>query len=168
MVMNQWAKSCQLTIQLTGIDANPFMINDANNKSRTAGNIEYINTNIFSPEFSQMQFDIITINSVCHHFKDASLITLFRQLASQARLAVIINELHRHWLSYYGIKWITRIFNFSYLTKHDAPLSVLRAFRKKELIDILKQSQLNSYQINWAWAFRWVAIIWCSKEKGNP
>lgn len=168
MVMNQWAKSYQFTIQLIGVDANPFMINYAKTKSRTASNIEYKNINIFSSEFSQMQFDIITINSVCHHFNDASLTDLFRQLANQARLAVIINDLHRHWLSYYGIKWIARIFNFSYLTKHDAPLSVLRAFRKQELIDLLKQSHLNSYQIHWAWAFRWVAIIWCSKEKGAP
>lgn len=165
MLMEQWAKSRKLTIDFIGIDANPYMIQYAINKSRTANNIEYKVMNILSPEFAQIQFDIITVNSVCHHFKDNTLISLFKQLTKQARLAVIINDLHRHWLSYYGIKFVAKIFRFSRLTSIDAPLSVLRSFRKNELLTLLQKSQLTSYQLSWAWLFRWVIIIWSANER---
>jgi len=161
LIMQRWAASHQINIHIIGIDANPYMIQHANKKLHTANNIEYKVMNIFSPEFAQMQFDIITINSVCHHFNDDTLAKFFTQLAKQARLAVIFNDLQRHWLSYHGIKIIAKLLHFSYLTQADAPLSVLRAFRKKELIAILNQAQVNLYQIRWAYAFRWVIIIWC-------
>ncbi len=158
--VDQWAKSKNLTVELVGIDANPFMIEYATLKSGNYPNIHYKVINIFSHEFSTMRFDIVCINSSCHHFSDEDLVNLFKGLKEQTKLAIIINDLQRHWFSYYAIKLITKLFNISYLAKHDAPLSVLRAFRKNELANILKLANLQSFRIKWAWAFRWNVIVW--------
>jgi hypothetical protein len=45
------------------------------------------------------------------------------------------------------------------MVKIDAPLSVLRGFKKQELIDILKQAGITRYTLKWKWAFRWELII---------
>jgi hypothetical protein len=45
------------------------------------------------------------------------------------------------------------------MVKYDAPLSVLRAFRKKELIGILQAAGITRYTLRWMWAFRWQIIV---------
>lgn len=160
-VMADWAKTKNVELELIGIDANCHVILHAINKSQQYPTISYQVIDIFSPEFAAMQFDIVTINSVTHHFTDAALVDLFKSLSKQTNLAIIVNDLQRHWFSYYFIKYITMLPQFSYLVKHDAPLSVLRAFTKHELEIILKQADISDYELRWAWAFRWKLIIWC-------
>jgi hypothetical protein len=43
--------------------------------------------------------------------------------------------------------------------KNDAPLSVLRGFKKKELEEVLKKAGITDYSIHWKWAFRWLIIV---------
>jgi 2-polyprenyl-3-methyl-5-hydroxy-6-metoxy-1,4-benzoquinol methylase len=163
-IINHWAKSKKISVKLIGFDANPFMIQYAIEKSHSCSNIDYQVLDIYSLEFKQLQFDIIILNSLCHHFSNPSLITLYQQLITQTRLAIIINDLQRHWISYYAIKWLSKLLNFSNLAKHDGALSVLRAFRKQELVDLLCLANIPSYQIRWRWAFRWELIIWLSNQ----
>jgi hypothetical protein len=66
--------------------------------------------------------------------------------------------LQRHPLAYYSIKILTRLFSKSYLVKNDAPLSVLRGFHKKELVNILQAANIASFSIEWRNAFRWLVV----------
>jgi 2-polyprenyl-3-methyl-5-hydroxy-6-metoxy-1,4-benzoquinol methylase len=173
----KWAAHKQIKIKLIGFDANACVLNCAVEKSHQYPNIEYHKYNILSSDFKTMQFDITTLNSFCHHLDDATLIKLLSQLQKQSNLAVIINDLHRHWLPYWSIKLISKWLNFSYLAQHDGPLSVLKAFKKKELISLAHSIKLASNEsakpnttvpsffIRWSWAFRWQIIMWCSVIK---
>lgn len=162
--IHQWAKLKNVEVELIGIDANSFMVNYAIEKSRPYPNLQYRVLNIFSPEFKKIPFDIVTMNTVCHHFSDAELVTLFSELKKQVSLAVIINDLQRHRISYVAIKCLSILFNFSYLARHDGPLSVLRAFHKIELMALLEKANINFYHIKWRWAFRWEVIIPLTNE----
>jgi hypothetical protein len=94
-----------------------------------------------------------------HHFTTKQLIDIFTLLKEQAKLGIVINDLHRHWLAYYSIKFLTKLFSKSSMVKYDAPLSVLRGFRKKELIEILQKAGVENYSLKWKWAFRWQLVI---------
>ena len=155
----KWAKKNGLETELTGVDANAFMLHYAAPKCQQFSNIQFQQADIFSPEFKQQQFDILTCSLFCHHFSDEPLTQLIKQLYQQAKVAVIINDLERHPLAYYSIKTLTQLFSKSYLEKNDAPLSVLRAFRKKELEAILQTAGINNYQLSWLWAFRWQLVL---------
>jgi hypothetical protein len=39
---------------------------------------------------------------------------------------------------------------------------VLRAFKKKELVEILQNAGLKSFTIRWKWAFRWQVLVYTS------
>ncbi|MBX3709965.1 MAG: methyltransferase domain-containing protein [Gammaproteobacteria bacterium] len=160
--MDKWVQRKKISAELIGVDANQFMINYGIEKSSAHQNIQYKMLDIFSNEFAKIQFDIICLNNICHHFNDEEFIHLLKQLAKQTQLAIIVNDLHRHWFSYFAIKGITTVLPFSYLSRHDGPLSVLRAFTKQELVHILREAHLNKYQIRWAWTFRWAVIIMLS------
>ena len=158
--VHDWTQVKYLNVELIGIDANPFMAQYALEKSQAFGKIRFETANVFSDTFKTMRFDIVCINSFCHHLGNADLIKLLKQLKTQTSTAIIINDLHRHWIAYWSIKWISQILGFSYLAKHDGPLSVLRAFKKRELINLFKLANFDHYRICWHWAFRWEVILW--------
>ena len=84
---------------------------------------------------------------------------MMQWMAKNAVLGFYINDLHRHPLAYYFIKSATKIFSRSYLVKNDAPLSVLRGFRKKEWREILQNAGIMNYTIKWKWAFRHLVVV---------
>jgi len=155
----RWAEQKSITVQLTGIDANAFMVQYAQEQCNRFSNITIEQHDVFSETFATEKYDILVCSLFCHHFTDEQLTRLFRQLHEQATIAVIINDLHRHWFAYYSIKSITAVFSGSRLVKHDAPLSVLRAFKCDELEHLVQQAGIKKYSLRWMWAFRWQLLL---------
>jgi len=145
--------------ELVGIDANPYIIDYAKSNTKDHPEIHYQAWNIFSEQFRQQQYDIILCTLFTHHFTDEELVQLLSQMKSQARLGLVINDLHRHWLAYYSIKFLTRFFSKSYMVKNDGPVSVLRGFSRHNWRSILAKAGIKEYSLNWRWAFRWELVI---------
>lgn len=144
---------------LVGIDANPHVIEFARAHTPSACRISYAALDIFSEEFARLKFDVVIGTLFFHHFTNEELVRFFFRLKDRVRLGIIINDIHRHWFAYYSIKWLTRIFSKSEMVRNDAPLSVLRAFRKRELETIFEKAGIVRYKIKWCWAFRWQVIV---------
>jgi 2-polyprenyl-3-methyl-5-hydroxy-6-metoxy-1,4-benzoquinol methylase len=155
----RWARRRQIAVELTGVDANDFMVQYARHRCAAYPEIEIEQQDVFSEEFARQPYDIVVCSLFCHHFTNVQLVQMLRQLYSQAQLAVIVNDLHRHWLAYYAIKYITAAFSRSHLVKNDAPLSVWRAFRRKELQQLVEQTGVPTYSLRWMWAFRWQLLL---------
>ncbi len=161
----RWAEKEHYQVELTGIDANPYITHLASNNCRDYANINFETLDIFSRQFSEKKFDIITGTLLIHHFPEEQLIQFFKQVQSQCIMGAVINDLHRHWLAYHSIKILTRIFSQSAMVKFDAPLSVARAFKRHELEILLKTARIGHYQLHWHWAFRWQLVM--VREKSN-
>ncbi|WP_338761589.1 methyltransferase domain-containing protein [Bernardetia sp. ABR2-2B] len=156
----KWFDKKNITTKLTGIDANDFMINYAQNKSKDFPQISYEKLNVFDIDSSnENKYDWATMSLFCHHFTDEELISIFKNVSKLTSKGFIINDLHRNPIAYYSIYFLTRLFNGSYLVKNDAPLSVLRAFKKQDLITLLEQAGIKKYRIKWQWAFRFQVIV---------
>ncbi len=151
-------------IQLTGIDANLHIVGYAKRQSTYFENLHFEAINVFSNEFNHQSFDIIIATLFLHHFSDGELVNLFTSMKKQAKIGIIVNDIHRHPLAYFSIKWLTSLFSKSSIVKFDAPLSVLRAFTRKELELILYKAGIENYELEWKWAFRWQLIIFCGKD----
>lgn len=158
-LIRKWLDKKKMEGVLTGIDANPNVVKYAVAHTEASSRIKYESLNIFSDEFKNRQFDIVTGTLFFHHFTTEQLTAFFTQLRKQVSVGLVINDIHRHWFSYYSIKWLTRLFSRSPMVKHDAPQSVLRAFKKDELLEILNHSGLDYSLIRWRWAFRWQVIV---------
>ena len=146
-------------INLIGIDANPNITLFAEMHSKEYRNIQFEAVNIFSKEFQQKKFDIVLATLFFHHFNDEQLATFLKQLKSQVRIGIVINDIHRHFLAYHSIRLLTKFFSTSSMVKYDAPLSVLRAFTKQDLVNILHKAGIHNYSLKWRWAFRWQIVI---------
>lgn len=164
-LMAQWGRRKKIPLHLVGIDANAFMIDYAQERSEKYPEISYEQRDVFSADFQAQDYDLVTCSLFCHHFTDEELIILFQKLHQEVKQAIIINDLHRHALAYYGIYFLTRLFRGSYLVKHDGPLSVLRAFKYPEIQQLLQASQIERSEIRWLWAFRYQVICFGENYK---
>ncbi|MEO7394626.1 MAG: SAM-dependent methyltransferase, partial [Chitinophagaceae bacterium] len=104
----------------------------------------------------EKQPTVIFSSLFCHHFTDEQLVPMLQWLMKNSNKGFFINDLQRHWLAYYLIKYITRFFSKSYLVKNDASLSVSRGFTKEEWQQLFKDAGINNYQLTWKWAFRYL------------
>jgi ubiquinone/menaquinone biosynthesis C-methylase UbiE len=158
-LISLWAKKNKRIVALQAVDANSSIVSFAKLRLKDLRNVTFLPLNIFSDDFKSLSFDIAVATLFFHHFTTETLISFFRQLKSQVRIGIVINDIHRHWFAYYSIRLITKYFSKSPMVKYDAPLSVLRSFTKKELTHILNEAGLTSFSIRWRWAFRWQVII---------
>lgn len=152
----KYTKATKHNCRLIGIDLKPECTRYA--KSHLTKEIEFINDDYRNILKHTNKVDLIHACLFTHHLTNQQIIELI-QFARKAKSILIINDLHRNPLAYYSIKLLTQLFSKSYLVKNDAPLSVLRGFKKKEWIDLLENAGATNYTVSWKWAFRHLVIV---------
>ena len=158
-VINNWAKAKNIKIDLTGIDINEECITYARSVSANAG-IRFICSDYKRVAIGTKP-NIIFSSLFCHHFTDEELVNMLGWLNQNSLTGFFINDLHRHPIAYYSIKFFTRLFSKSFLVKNDAPLSVQRSFKRRDLTQLFLAAGIYNFSIEWKWAFRW--LVTCYK-----
>jgi 2-polyprenyl-3-methyl-5-hydroxy-6-metoxy-1,4-benzoquinol methylase len=161
-----WARANQLSVTLTGVDLKSDCIAYAKEHCKNFPEINLIQSDYRKVITEDQTFDIILQSLFCHHLNNDDLVSLIHWGHTHAKIASLINDLHRHPFAYYSIKWITKLFSSSYLVKNDAPISVLRGFSKTDLNHLFATAGIPQTRIYWYWAFRWLCII-PSAHHGN-
>lgn len=158
VAINNFCKKKKINSSFIGIDINPDCIAFAKKKS-TIANVNFIVSDYKDVNFDKGTPDIIFSSLFCHHFTDEQLVEMLQWLRENSGIGFFINDLHRHPLAYNFIKASSKIFSKSYLVKNDAPLSVLRGFKKVEWKRLLKNAGIENYSIEWKWAFRHLIVF---------
>jgi SAM-dependent methyltransferase len=155
----KWGRRKKLNLQLLGLDANPHIVLEARGHCRNYKEIKFRVLDVFDPLFPKLKTDICCCTLFTHHFEDEQLQYLLKSFHTMSGFGWVINDLHRHPLAFYSIKWLTQLFSQSDMVKNDAPLSVMRSFSKEELESLLNQIYIDNYSIEWKWAFRWELVV---------
>lgn len=153
-----WAERNGYQVKLTGVDRNPLVISYLNRYNHSYKGIEGVVGDSHDFLKSGREIDIIHCSLFCHHLMDNELAELLRFCRTSAKTGFVINDLHRHWLAYWGVIMITYLLNGSALSKNDGPVSVMRAFRREELISMITKAGIKHFSINWKWAFRYLVV----------
>lgn len=154
--ISRWAEKRGLKVKLMGFDLLEDAIEFAKKNSENyqidwrVGDFNTINL---------PTYDIAICSLVCHHFYDEQLNGFLAKMKETSNLGVIINDLHRNAIAYYGITLLTQLFSKSHLVKNDAKLSVLKGFSKNEWKQILQSLAFKNVSVQWIWAFRHLIII---------
>lgn len=154
-----FGKKNNFKFRLIGIDANAFTINHAQNLSKNFSNISYECLDIFSPSFVEIKCDIVLCTLTLHHFKDQEIERLLAVFYEQARLGVVINDLHRTAVAYRLFQALCFVFQLNAMSREDGLTSILRGFKKEDLEEFSKKLNFKNDTIRWKWAFRYQWII---------
>lgn len=158
LAINNWSAENNIPVHLTGIDIKQECIAYAKQRIPLS-NFSWLISDYARVDFAGQRPDIIFSSLFCHHFNPGQLTGMMRWMQHNSRMGFFINDLHRNRLAYHAIKLLTTWFSKSYLVKHDAPLSVQRGFVRKDWQQIMQQSGIHRYSIEWKWAFRWLVTV---------
>ena len=154
IALSTWCAKHRIVAEFIGIDINADCIRVAENRGR------HLSGTFIHSDYKDVQFkrkpDIIFSSLFCHHFSNEEIIEILQWMSKNAGSGFFINDLHRHPLAYYSIKWLSQLFSRSYLVKNDAPLSVARAFKKSDWLELLSTAKIAEFKVQWKWAFRWL------------
>lgn len=154
-----YADNLDAKFELIGIDANQFTVNHAKKLSLHYPNIKYRCEDIFDKPFTALNYDIVLCTLTLHHFKDEEIIKLMNIFKTNAKLGIVINDLHRSNVSYRLFQALCFVFGLNAMSREDGLVSILRGFKKPELEQFSKKLKLRNYSIEWKWAFRYQWII---------
>ena len=143
--------------KLIGIDANAEAIAYARELSIDYKEVSFMEMDIFSDEFKNLEYDLVLSTLFLHHFKENQLVELLKHVSNKANIGIVVNDLHRHAMAYYLFKLLGLVIK-NKMVKQDGLTSILRGFKRNDLEEISKQINVKS-QIQWQWAFRYQWII---------
>lgn len=147
------------TFQLIGIDANVDTVRYARELSAVYPNIAYLTADIFGPELEQLHFDIALCTLTLHHFESHQIESLMRRLVANANVGIVINDLERSGVAYRLFQLMAWTLRFDDMPRNDGLVSILRGFKRHELVALSQKLKIEHYTLRWKWAFRYQWVI---------
>lgn len=148
-----------LNLELIGVDANAFTVNYAIDLSKKYSNIKYRCEDIFSQSLSELNCDIMLCTLTLHHFNNDEIIKLLGLFNAKSKIGFVVNDLHRNSLAYSLFQAICFIFQMNKMSRNDGLTSILKGFKKEELIAFSENLGFKKYSVQWKWAFRYQWIV---------
>ena len=94
----------------------------------------------FELPFRDGAFDVVMASLFFHHLSNEGCARVLAQMWRIAKRRVLVNDLHRHAVAYFSIRVLTTLFSRSRMVRNDGPVSVRRAFRPLELLEIARRA----------------------------
>ena len=140
--VDAWAAKNGVSLDITGVDMNPSAARAAAEAAAPDRPLHWVTANLF--DFRPARgADIIMSSLFTHHLGDAELVRFIRWMEENARIGWFINDIERHPLPYYFLKfafWATRRHRFMH---HDGPVSVASAFTRRDWARLLREAGLR-------------------------
>jgi ubiquinone/menaquinone biosynthesis C-methylase UbiE len=92
--------------------------------------------------FPDRSFDVVHASLLLHHLTPVEAAALLREMARVARLGIVVNDLSRCWRNWLGAWLLGHLLTGNRYTRHDAPLSVRRAYLASEAAAMIRGADL--------------------------
>jgi SAM-dependent methyltransferase len=127
-------------LRVTCLDRSTQMLAIARRRTGADERLSFVQGDGERLPFADGSFDVVTCTLALHHFEPVPARALLRELRRVARLTPIVGDLSRSALAF-GATWVyARVTTRNRLTRHDAPLSVRRAYDPAEAAALAREA----------------------------
>jgi SAM-dependent methyltransferase len=148
----QWARRRGCAVKLTGVDLNPWSKQSAESVTPPNAPIHYETCDIFTFN-PDRRADFIISSLFTHHLTDSEVVRFLQWMDSHAVRGWFINDLHRHPLPFFVIRYVTRLLQCGPMVQNDGPLSVARAFTAADWRRPSAAAGISAERIRISWFF---------------
>jgi ubiquinone/menaquinone biosynthesis C-methylase UbiE len=137
-------------LRITATDVRAVIVDHARRRSAGHAGLAVVLATEGPLDFADDSFDVVHASLVLHHLEPPAAAAALAEMARVARLAVIINDLDRRGRWWLAAWTMTRLLTRNRYTRHDAPLSVRRAYRPAEVVELAAPAGLREADRLWA------------------
>jgi 2-polyprenyl-3-methyl-5-hydroxy-6-metoxy-1,4-benzoquinol methylase len=153
----KWADRRGIRIRIMLVDPSAEARIEAKRLFAHENRVVFVQRNVF--DIPPRHADIVTASQFVHHLPSQRLPGDIRRLLDISRVGVVINDLHRHWMSWSAVWLLTRLLSRNRCIWHDGPLSVAKGFRRSEFTALARQLQVPEMICRWRPLFRYAVIL---------
>ena len=153
-VVAGWARKSGRRAQLTGVELNARSAKAIAERATTFPEITAIRGDALRLPFVDGQFDYALCSLFTHHFKNADVVSILRELRRVSTRGIFVIDLHRHPVAYFFYTTIGRLFLHNRLLREDGALSILRSFTPEELLDLARRAGLQDPRVERHFPYR--------------
>jgi 2-polyprenyl-3-methyl-5-hydroxy-6-metoxy-1,4-benzoquinol methylase len=153
-----WANRQSRPLQLTVTDRSPQILAEARRTLAGVPGVTFSVCDARAVPFPDGSFDVVLCSLSLHHFTPGEAVQVLREMNRLSRTGFILNDIRRC-LAGFVAAWATsRVATRNRLTRHDMPLSVLRAYTPDELRALLRHAGIHDASVTTHPLFRMAAV----------
>ena len=158
LAIERWCATRGYEVDITATDVSPQILGLAGAQVASSTRIHLQQADARALPFASQSFDIVICSLALHHFRPADAVLVLREMDRLCRTGFIVNDLRRGRVGY-GASWLaSRLTTRNRLTRHDAPLSIRRAYTPAELRSLLDEAGGQNAEVKTLPWFRMAAI----------
>lgn len=155
----RWARRTRIPLRILALDLRHAHLQWARRNVQTWPGIALIQGDVLAPPFAEGCVDFVISSLFLHHFTAEALIQVLPKWAGLARRSLLMMDLVRHPVPYWFMKATSPVFARSAITRHDAAVSIRRAYRPQELQRIAAEAGFEHARVCTYFPYRMILII---------
>ncbi len=147
-MMADWATPRGIALEIDAVDFHPATLDIAQRKSAAYPQIRFLQGDAltFFPPPPSAPYDLVHCSLALHHFSEEDAVLLLQRCRCLSRRYVLVTDLERNRLSQFAVWLVTATLYRDPMTRHDARLSVRRAFSAPELTALAQKAGWCDFQ----------------------
>ena len=129
-----WSRRRRVSVQLTGIDLNPYATRAATSFSAHSSlysRIHWLTGDVFTEAVTQAP-DLVISSLVTHHMRDEEIVRFLRWMEEHASMGWFISDVVRSARSYRLFRVLAAVMRWHPFVRHDGLVSIRRGFREED------------------------------------
>jgi len=157
-VLTRWGERRGVSIAVVAIDSHHGVLQYARSVQSRPPAMTCVQADGLGLPFRARTFDVVLCSTMLHHLDWQQGILLLQNMAAVARYGVVVNDLVRSRLYYHTARLMLAIMACHAVTRHDGPLSVLRAYSVGEVREMARLAGLTPVRVSTALGYRFVLV----------
>lgn len=153
----EWGDRKGIELKITLVDMTQEACEEARQLFRDEPRVKVVQGDL--RELEDASADIVTGSQFIHHFDGLLLVEMVSHMRRAAKYGVVINDIHRHPVSYAAVWVVTHVISRNRYIRHDGPLSVAKGFKGRDWRELQQNLQSEGMTYSWKPLFRYSVVI---------
>lgn len=154
VMLLRWGRRQGIQVDIVALDNHHGVLECRHAVKQDVPALTFVQADGLCLPFHAQSFDIVVCSTMLHHLEWQQGIGLLRGMASVARHGIVVNDLVRGRLHYYAACLFLPLVTRNRLTRHDGPLSVLRAYSVDEIRTMAHLAGLGQVRVRTILGYR--------------
>jgi len=159
LALAHWGRRAGVTLRVLALDRQERHLRWAQDRVRDWPEVSLIWGDALKPPFAKARVDVVISSLFLHHLTQGELAHHLPVWGGLARRCLVMTDLVRHAIPYYFMQAASPLFARSPLTRHDAAVSIQRAYTPQELRAIALEAGFPGARIFTHFPFRMTLVI---------